>query len=126
LLNPNLNQNQSKMKKVSTIFSVLLISGALGFAQPANAQEDTRRTETTTRSTDREVTRDEDDREARGEDKDRDYGWIGLLGLAGLAGLLKKPEKRVIYTEGGTRGGTHGGTTGGTHGTTGTGSSTIR
>lgn len=47
---------------------------------------------TTTRTENRDDRRD-DRREVRGEDNDRDWGWLGLLGLAGLLGLM--PRKRV-------------------------------
>jgi hypothetical protein len=32
-------------------------------------------------------------------DRDFDWGWLGLLGLLGLAGLTRKPEERVSYRE---------------------------
>lgn len=35
----------------------------------------------------------------RTEDRDFDWGWLGLLGLIGLAGLAKKREEPARYRE---------------------------
>ncbi len=33
-----------------------------------------------------------------GEDRDFDWGWLGLIGLAGLAGLMRKNDDRQTVT----------------------------
>ncbi|MDQ3314007.1 MAG: WGxxGxxG-CTERM domain-containing protein [Verrucomicrobiota bacterium] len=34
------------------------------------------------------------------QDRDHDYGWIGLLGLLGLGGLMRKKDDRYDTTAG--------------------------
>jgi MYXO-CTERM domain-containing protein len=83
------------MKKVTRIFTVLLITASLGFMQPAIAQTGDGGA-TTTRTAG-----DDDD------DDDGDSGKIGLAGLLGLLGLLglkrkDRDDDRHRSTTGGT------------------------
>lgn len=59
---------------------------------PASAQTDTTAPSGTNTGVDSRTGYTENDR-------DFDWGWLGLLGLLGLAGLTRKSEERVSYRE---------------------------
>jgi hypothetical protein len=63
---------------------------------PVSAQNNNNGTSSNTATT---TTRSDtrDDRRRDDEDKDRDWGWLGLLGLAGLLGLMPKKRVPVVH-----------------------------
>lgn len=83
--------------KVSQTLKVGLIAASLAFVPavlPASAQ-----TNTTTTSPDTTYTAPRQDVNTAEDDRDFDWGWLGLLGLAGLAGLARKrPETVRTYS----------------------------
>lgn len=73
--------------------SLLALSLSIPAVLPASAQ-----TTTTPNQTGVETDRNAGT-QYRTEDRDFDWGWLGLLGLIGLAGLAKKREEPVRYRE---------------------------
>lgn len=74
------------MKKAITLIGTLALGCGLLAAQnqPATATQPDGSTQAATT------------RQDNAPQKDRDWGWIGLLGLAGLAGLRGRKDTRVV------------------------------
>lgn len=85
--------------KVSQALKAGVIAASLAIVPvvlPASAQ-----TNTTTTSPDTTYTAPTQDVNTAEDDRDFDWGWLGLLGLAGLAGLARKRQEpaRTYTTE---------------------------
>ncbi|MCC2675055.1 MAG: hypothetical protein K0R58_2002 [Ramlibacter sp.] len=86
------------MKKVSQVVAILSLGAACAMpvmAQSTSSPASTSATPSTAQSADSSTTAPATAQmgagpETRGDDNDRDLGWIGLLGLAGLLGLRRK------------------------------------
>lgn len=76
--------------------SVLAVSLAIAPSLSVSAQTSPTTPGTDVPGTDAPVTEDTVDDDVAGEDRDFDWGWLGLIGLAGLAGLRRKHDEPTV------------------------------